>query len=155
MARSLSAAALLCAWALSTSARAAGGSDPQAPEDDRWFGPDKALHFGASAGIAAAGYGLSAMVFEDRSARLATGAGLALTLGVAKELNDLAGHGDPSWKDLTWDLIGTATGLAAAYLVDRFIVTPAVQTRGAESASSKQSLTRGVYPAGVGVVVIF
>lgn len=136
----------------------AAGSDPQSPEADAWFGPDKALHFGVSAGLAAVAYAGSSLVFEDRSARLMTGAGVALTIGVAKELNDLAGHGDPSWKDLTWDVIGTATGLAIAYVVDRFVITPAARGSGAASGgagASKQPLAAGVHPAGVGLLIVF
>ncbi|MBK9036540.1 MAG: hypothetical protein IPL61_35710 [Myxococcales bacterium] len=34
---------------------------PPARADDDWLGPDKALHFGASAGLAAGGYGASAI----------------------------------------------------------------------------------------------
>lgn len=43
---------------------------------------------------------------------------------MAKELWDLSGHGSPSWKDFTWDVIGVATGLLLSWLVDRYIVTP-------------------------------
>jgi len=38
--------------------------------------------------------------------RLAVGGGFAFSLGVAKELWDLSGHGDASWRDLTWDAVG-------------------------------------------------
>ena len=39
-------------------------------------------------------------------------------MGVAKELWDLSGHGDASWRDLTWDAVGTVTGLALAAAID-------------------------------------
>jgi len=107
------------AWivaALLSSTPAAAQSDP-----DPWFGRDKLLHFGASAEIATNGYTLGAAFWEDRRARLASGAVLALTAGIAKELYDLSGHGDPSWKDLTWDVIGTATGLLISWLVDKYL----------------------------------
>lgn len=121
-------------------------------DGDRWFGRDKALHFGASAALAAAGYGAAVLAFEDRSARLFTGAGLALTLGIAKELDDLSGHGTPSWKDLTWDAIGAATGLAVAYVVDRFVLSPLTAS---PSANAKQSMRTGAHPAGLGVLFVF
>jgi hypothetical protein len=40
--------------------------------------------------------------------------------GVAKELWDLSGRGDPSWKDLAWDGVGTAAGLVTAWCFDRW-----------------------------------
>jgi putative lipoprotein len=89
-----------------------------ASDADPWFGRDKALHFGASALIANAGYGDAALATDDRRVRLGVGGGLALTAGVAKELWDLSGHGDASWRDLTWDVIGTATGLALSAAID-------------------------------------
>lgn len=105
----LLAAAVLCS---SSSARAS---------NDPWFARDKALHFGASSALAAGGYGAGRIVFEDRTTALAVGAGIALGAGVGKELADLAGMGHPSWRDLTWDVLGTATGLAFAWAVDRLV----------------------------------
>ena len=90
----------------------------RASDRDPWFGPDKALHFGASALLAAGGYGATALVTDDRRARLAVGGGFAFSLGIAKELWDLSGHGDPSWRDLTWDAVGTVSGLAVAAALD-------------------------------------
>jgi putative lipoprotein len=91
----------------------------RAQEDrDPWFGRDKALHFGASVTLAAGGYAATSLVTDDRRIRLAVGGGFALSLGVAKELWDLQGHGDPSWRDLTWDVVGTVTGLAVATAID-------------------------------------
>jgi putative lipoprotein len=90
----------------------------RADDPDPWFGRDKALHFGVSAGLAGAGYGVSSFVWDDRAARIATGAGFSLALGAGKELYDLSGHGDPSWKDFTWDVAGTAVGVGIALLVD-------------------------------------
>ena len=109
-----------------------GGLDGAAPahadDADPWLGADKALHFAASASIAAAGYAGAALVTESRPARVATGGTLAIGAGVAKELWDATGHGDPSWRDLTWDVAGTVTGLLVAGAVDWIIgrlVTPA------------------------------
>jgi putative lipoprotein len=91
----------------------------RAQEDrDPWFGHDKALHFGVSVLLASGGYGATSLVTDDRRVRLAVGGGFALSLGVAKELWDLEGHGDPSWRDLTWDVVGTVTGLAFAAAID-------------------------------------
>ena len=92
-----------------------------AAEPDPWFGQDKALHFTISAGLATAGYGVTAAVSDDRTWRVPVGATLALGAGVGKELYDLSGRGDASWRDLTWDVLGTATGLGLALLVDHLV----------------------------------
>ena len=91
----------------------------RAADPDPWFGADKALHFGASAGIAGLSYGGAALLWDEVGVRLGVGASVALSAGVAKELWDLAGNGTPSWKDLTWDALGTAVGLALAFGIDR------------------------------------
>lgn len=85
---------------------------------DDLFGRDKALHFAASAGIALGGYGGTALFTEQRPPRLLVGGGLALFAGIAKEIADHYTGGDPSWRDLGWDLVGTATGLTLAYTID-------------------------------------
>jgi len=109
----IAAVALGAAVALPASARAA---DP-----DPWLGKDKALHFGASSLIAAGGYTLGALVFDARGHALITGAALSAAAGIGKETLDLAGYGDPSWRDLTWDGIGLVAGLAAAWGVDLLV----------------------------------
>ena len=90
-------------------------------DEDPWWGEDKALHFGASATIAAGGYALGAAVFEARGHALLVGAGAAAVAGIGKEALDLAGLGDPSWKDLAWDGIGTVAGLAIAFGLDLLV----------------------------------
>jgi putative lipoprotein len=89
-----------------------------AAEPDPWLGPDKALHFAISAGLAGGGYAVSALVLDRPWQRAIAGSTFSLTLGAAKELYDLSGHGDPSWKDFTWDVAGTAVGIGIALLVD-------------------------------------
>ena len=100
------------ALVLATAARAA------ARDQDPWLGPDKALHFGVSVGLAGGGYAMSALVLERPWQRAIAGGTFSLGLGAAKELYDLSGHGDPSWRDFTWDIAGTAVGLGIALLVD-------------------------------------
>jgi putative lipoprotein len=94
-----------------------------ADDPDPWFARDKALHFDVSAGIAAATYGVSAgwITPDARWKALAIGGGVALGAGAAKELIDLAGHGDASWKDFAWDAIGTVAGLGLAWGVDLLV----------------------------------
>jgi putative lipoprotein len=98
-------------------------SPARAEERDPWWGRDKALHFGVSAGLAAGGYATSSLFLEPRWQRATAGAGFALTLGVGKEVYDATGHGQASGKDLAWDVAGTALGTAIALVVD-VLITP-------------------------------
>lgn len=90
----------------------------QDPDPDPWLGKDKALHFSASALIAGGTYAVTAPFFKARYPPLLIGAGVTLAIGGIKEGIDATGSGTPSWKDFTWDAIGTATGLLVAWLVD-------------------------------------
>jgi putative lipoprotein len=99
-------------------------SPTRARAEDAWWGPDKALHFGVSAGLGATGYGASSLVFENRYARAGAGAGLSLGAGVAKEIRDSLGYGTPSWKDLTWDAAGAAVGVGVALVLDLALSSP-------------------------------
>jgi putative lipoprotein len=96
------------------------GPTPAAAQDD-WLGRDKALHFGATFVLAGAGYAGGAALSREPVVRLGSGAALAMGAGIAKEVYDRYSGGDPSLKDLTWDAIGTATGLFTAWLLDRYV----------------------------------
>jgi putative lipoprotein len=93
-------------------------SPARAQEADPWFGRDKALHFSVSASIAVVGYAGASLKTDDRLTRVAAATVLALGAGLAKEAWDLAGPGDASWRDLTWDVAGTATGVLLAAAID-------------------------------------
>ena len=90
----------------------------QQADTDPWFGPDKELHFAASASIAVVVYAGASFQTDSRWKRAVAAASVALAAGVAKETWDLAGHGDASFRDLTWDVIGTTTGVLCAYAID-------------------------------------
>jgi putative lipoprotein len=90
----------------------------RAEDDDPWLGRDKALHFSACAVLSAGGYGAAALATDDVRVRAGAGIGVGLAAGAAKEIWDLTGRGDPSARDLAWDVAGTATGVAVAALVD-------------------------------------
>jgi putative lipoprotein len=107
--------------ALALAALAAAPGRASAQERDPWFGRDKALHFSASAVLATGGYGAGALIWPRVPPRLATGAAVALSAGIGKEILDRYTGGDPSLRDLTWDLVGTATGLAVAWAIDRWV----------------------------------
>jgi putative lipoprotein len=95
---------------------------PSARAEDRWTGPDKALHLGVSAALASAGYGVSSLELE-RPGRFAVGGAVALGAGIDKEVWDLSGGGDASWRDLVADVAGTALGLAVAFGVDLLVAS--------------------------------
>lgn len=109
------AAAVLFA-VVASSPRSAQAADP-----DPWFGKDKALHFAATGTIAAGGYTIGAFLFDARGHALILGASLAFGVGIAKEALDLTGFGDPSWRDLAWDGIGTVAGVASAWAIDLLV----------------------------------
>jgi putative lipoprotein len=87
---------------------------------DEWLGRDKALHFGATFALSGIGYAGGAALSHEPVVRLGVGATVAMGAGIAKEMADRHG-GDPSLKDLSWDALGTATGLVTAWLVDHFL----------------------------------
>lgn len=77
--------------------------------EDRWLAEDKLRHFALSFAATGMAYGSGRLALEPDRARSAA-AGLALLLGLGKELAD-AGRGDPfSLKDLAWDAAGVALG---------------------------------------------
>jgi putative lipoprotein len=96
---------------------------------DEWLGKDKSLHFAASSAISAGGYATGAVVFKSRTSALIAGGVLSAVAGIAKETRDLAGYGDPSWRDLAWDGIGLVTGLASAFSVDVALRSPSGEQR--------------------------
>lgn len=116
----------------------------RAANDDPWISRDKALHFDVSLGLASAGYAISAgWLVDARWKALAIGGALALTAGAGKELLDLAGLGDPSWKDFAWDGIGTVAGLALAWGVD-LLIGGVDRARPAFSAPRRASIPAGL-----------
>jgi putative lipoprotein len=111
-----------------------------APAGDDWLGQDKAKHFAITLGLAGAGYGASAWAFDaSPRARLFTGAGLALGVGLGKELYDVGRGGRFSGKDLAWDVAGAATGLALAWLIDRLLFSDTARPSAARSSTESAS----------------
>jgi putative lipoprotein len=89
--------------------------------EDSWTGPDKELHFGISAGLAAGAYGVVALESDDTATRLLGGLIVAGLAGIGKEALDAVDGGDASFRDLAADGAGIATGLLTAFAVDMFI----------------------------------
>ena len=92
-----------------------------ATDRDPWWGRDKALHFSACFFFAADGYASASVLTKRESTRMAAGAGLAVAAGAAKEVYDRYYGGDASLRDLTWDVVGAATGTVVSWLVDRYL----------------------------------
>ena len=92
---------------------------------DLWFGRDKVLHFSVCLSVAFAGSGIAVKATDDVWLGMAAGGGAALAVGAGKELWDLHGHGDASWRDFTWDVIGSAVGVGFLLLVNRLALPPA------------------------------
>ncbi|MDX1420643.1 MAG: hypothetical protein R3181_11800 [Rubricoccaceae bacterium] len=101
-------------WSERPLASPAGGAAVARP--DRWLGPDKALHAGASFALTLAMQGAFTANGAAGEDALPVAAGMALTLGLMKELADARRPRSPlfSWRDLAADAAGV---LAAAALV--------------------------------------
>ena len=113
----LRAVALVAAVTILSPAVSARAQEAQ-DAGDAWFARDKALHFGASAAITMVGYAGASVTTDHRPTRRAVAVVLGLTAGATKEVWDAFGPGDASWRDLTWDVIGTATGVLVAAGID-------------------------------------
>ena len=124
---------LVISSTLSATAIARAQTDP-----DPWWGQDKALHFTVAGAIAGIGYGVGTEIFDHRWQCAVLGGGLAVTAGAGKELLDMTGFGDPSWKDFTWDVIGAAVGLGVAVAIDA-LVRPRDASSSASSTSARFS----------------
>lgn len=105
---------------------------------DEWWGHDKALHFSLSIAISSAGYATAVPFTETRGYRAMTGAVFGITAGAAKEVYDATGRGDPSWRDFTWDIAGTAVGVLAAYAVD--LALTGGEARGASTGIARSAI---------------
>jgi putative lipoprotein len=117
--RSLSAVALLAVLGFTRVALAA---------DDEWWARDKALHFLASATIAGGAYAAGTLAWNSRVPTVGFALGVSVGVGAAKECWDGLGHGDASWKDFAWDVVGALAGVGLSFVVDT-AVRPAPSNR--------------------------
>ena len=80
--------------------------------DDKWLAIDKALHLCVAFAVTVIAVVMGRAAGMPLSWALPTAAGLAVTLGVLKEVYD----GCWSWKDLAVDAVGIAVALIAAVI---------------------------------------
>ena len=92
---------------------------------DKWTGKDKVLHIAASSGLTIGSYGLlRAYSGYNMGRRTAIAGAVGLGAGLLKEgLDMIFNTGEPSYKDLTMDVIGTATGLIFIVIFDVLLGT--------------------------------
>jgi len=82
---------------------------------DRWFAADKAKHFFTAALAQSMSFSALRAAGVSRTGSLVGATVVTGAVSVGKELYDLKFGGDPSLKDLTWDVAGMAA--ASALLV--------------------------------------
>lgn len=111
-------------WCCALAFACLGSGHASAYAQDKWLGADKGKHFGASAVAAAGGYAAAMWVVDEPWQRAALGGGFGFALGIAKEVYDATGRGDPSWRDLTWDLIGCGFAVGVSALLDYALRAP-------------------------------
>jgi uncharacterized protein YfiM (DUF2279 family) len=79
---------------------------PSPSAHDAWFSADKLQHFLSSAFVQSLTYGSLRGVGASHGAALAGASITTAAVGVGKEIYDSRTGGDPSFRDLTWDLAG-------------------------------------------------
>ena len=121
--------ALALLWA------ALGPLTARARAEDAFFGADKSLHFSISA-AAALTCELALNSFElPAPVHYPLALALPLALGFGKELFDYARGGQASRADLSWDILGVATGLLVAFVLEKWLIGPGDATPSAGRAA--------------------
>ncbi|RJR18053.1 MAG: hypothetical protein C4581_06770 [Nitrospiraceae bacterium] len=89
------------------------------PQDDSWFGRDKAKHFLASGLISGTATVIADKQGMNRDESFYFAFGTTLSLGAGKEAYDLKIRKTGwSWKDLFWDALGALAGYGIVQAVD-------------------------------------
>lgn len=87
--------------------------------DDDWLGQDKALHFAGSALLTAAAMEAAQQRGYAGGRKARFGLLFSLSFGIGKELHDSRPQGSGwSWKDLIWDVAGSAAGYTLYQALD-------------------------------------
>lgn len=96
-----------------------GAPPERAPDGDRWFAPDKAKHFAVSALVQGVSHGIVRGTGNDYRTASSVAAVSTLSVGIGKELWDRSRGRYFSWKDITADVAGGASGAVIARQFDR------------------------------------
>ncbi len=99
---------------------------------DDWTGADKAAHFGFSLAFGAAATASVPVAGGPAGPQwqpLALGFGIGLVPGLAKEGWDLTGRGDPSWKDMAWNTVGSLVGAGIVWAAQSLLTPHAATSR--------------------------
>lgn len=99
---------ILACFLVSTPLDSLQGIDRQ----NGWLSEDKFEHIFFSSFLLGSSYYLyrNELNKSDASAR-EVGIGIALSIGISKELYDLADRGNPSFKDILADIVGIVVGI--------------------------------------------
>ena len=84
-------------------------------------GPDKVEHVAANLAIVDAVWAAAAYADAPLWLRIVASTSTAATASAGKELWDLAGHGTPSFGDLTYDAFGIVAGVGFALAVESLV----------------------------------
>lgn len=99
---------------------------------DDWTGADKAAHFGFSLAFGAAATAAVPVAGGPSGPQwqpFALGFGLGIVPGIAKESWDLSGRGDPSWKDMAWNVAGSLVGASIVWAAQSLLTPHATPVR--------------------------
>lgn len=87
------------------------GCATASPQNDSWFGRDKAKHFLTAGLISGASAVIADKRGKDNDESFYFAFGTTISLGAAKEVYDLKIRKTGwSWKDLAWDTLGALAG---------------------------------------------
>ncbi|MCL2013126.1 MAG: hypothetical protein FWG75_10120 [Cystobacterineae bacterium] len=89
--------------------------------EDAWWGKDKQKHLVLSASAAAATYLWLGHTRVEPALRVGATTLVVLGIGALKEARDALGYGHPSWKDMSWNIIGNAVGLLVAWAIEHWL----------------------------------
>ena len=125
-------------------------SQTSAAQSDPWWGKDKAWHVSISVGLGAVGYAVLRGCDSSPTTSWIGATSTAVTVGAGKEMADAAGMGQPSWKDFTWDVVGSLIGATVAWGIDELTARRATHE---EEGNRRREYGLTVQRAG-GVIVL-
>ncbi len=95
------------------------GCATASPQNDSWFGRDKAKHFLAASVISGTAAAIADKQGMNNDKSFYFAFGITLSLGAGKEAYDLKIRKTSwSWKDLAWDAVGALAGYGIVHVFD-------------------------------------